>query len=92
MASDLRAAIEAKLDDLADDHKSLVEDPELGCCPGGCVYQAVEAVRAVLTRHQPDGEFCGECDWVRPCGTVRVIAQALGIRDASGARVEAGHA
>lgn len=83
MASDLRAAILAKLDELAADHQP--------CDPGAdCLHRAVDAVRALLERHRPDGEFCGECDWVRPCSSERAIAEALGIRDAAGARLEAG--
>lgn len=82
MASDLGAAILAKLDEYAQDHQP--------CDPGvDCLHRAVDAVRAVVERHLPDPLLSGRvhctCGPVRyPCENLRAIAEALGIREVSG--------
>lgn len=52
--ADLHTAVLARLDTLLADHQPMAEDPESGCCPGGCIADAARGLRAVVQRHGPE--------------------------------------
>lgn len=50
--ADVRSAILARLDAYEAEHRPMIADEATGCCPGGCVVDAVSALRAVVECHE----------------------------------------